>query len=213
MKDQFGAPDPGDRAAAASTGGHAPSDTTKTDVPAGQPAQRETGAPPGAFQRIRLHARGGLGQVSVARDGSLNREVALKEIRPEFAGDELSRRRFLSEAEITGQLEHPGIVPVYSLQLDDDGNPSYAMRFIQGRTLAEAIKEYHRGPDVLTLRHLLGRFITVCRTIAYAHSRGVIHRDLKPANVMLGDYGETLVVDWGLAKRVDDPSPAVDQAK
>src|SRR5262249_817837 len=88
---------------------------------------------------------------------------------------------------------------------DEAGQPYYAMRFIQGRTLAAAIKEYHHQPRPLTLRDLLKRFVDVCQALAYAHSKGVIHRDLKPVNVMLGDYGETLVLDWCLAKRLGWP--------
>ena len=153
------------------------------------------------FTIERVHARGGLGQVSVAHDGKLRRIVALKEIRPDRRSDD-ARRRFLNEAEITGQLEHPGIVPIYTLDEDAFGEPYYVMRFIQGRPMSEAIKAYHQAPTVLAFRDLLQRFVSVCQTMAYAHSKGAIHRDLKPANVMLGDYGETLVVDWGLAKRV-----------
>jgi serine/threonine protein kinase len=120
------------------------------------------------------------------------------------------RTRFLLEAEITGGLEHPGIVPVYGLGAAADGRPYYAMRFIRGESLKEAIDRFH-GPDrpkhdsaawSATLRGLLRRFIDACDAVTYAHSRGVIHRDLKPSNIMLGPYGETLVVDWGLAKPV-----------
>src|SRR5262249_14262285 len=116
-----------------------------------------------------------------------------------------SRARFVLEAEITGGLEHPGVVPVYGLGLYPDGRPFYAMRFIQGDTLRDAVKRFHtsrEGFDSLAFRQLLGRFVDVCQAVAYAHSRGVLHRDLKPGNVMLGKYGETLVVDWGLAKPV-----------
>jgi formylglycine-generating enzyme required for sulfatase activity/tRNA A-37 threonylcarbamoyl transferase component Bud32 len=141
----------------------------------------------------------------VARDEDLKRQVALKEIRPDRLHNPLAAARFVNEAEITGQLEHPGIVPVYALGRDEAGQPYYAMRFIQGRTLAAAIKEYHRQPTPLALRDLLKRFVDVCQALAYAHSKGVIHRDLKPANVMLGDYGEALVLDWGLAKRLGRP--------
>src|SRR5262249_38812048 len=134
------------------------------------------------------------------------REVALKEILPERADDPRSRRRFVREAEVTGQLEHPGVVPVYGLGTDSLGRPFYAMRLIRGRTLKDAIGQYHRtgaGTDKrLAFRELLGRFVAVCNAVAFAHSRGVIHRDLKPENVMLGPFGETLVVDWGLAKAV-----------
>jgi eukaryotic-like serine/threonine-protein kinase len=162
------------------------------------------------FRFLRPHARGGLGQVSVALDEELHREVALKEIQEECADDPASRIRFLLEAEVTGRLEHPGIVPVYGLGQYEDGRPYYAMRLIRGDSLKEAIERFHRaespgrdpGERSLGLRELLGRFIDVCNAIAYAHSRGVLHRDLKPSNIMLGKYGETLVLDWGLAKPI-----------
>ncbi len=190
---------------------------------AGRPAQRkdvdETLPHPVAnvaadalrFVVLRPHATGGLGQVWVALDRELNREVALKEIRPEQADDTESRARFLLEAEVTGRLEHPGVVPVYGLGCTDEGRPFYAMRFIKGQSLKEAIAGFHHPADGSTrdrtqwnlgLRALLNRFIAVCNVVAYAHSRGVIHRDLKPSNILLGPYGETLVVDWGLAKVV-----------
>jgi serine/threonine-protein kinase len=171
-------------------------------------------AAPGARYRIlRPHARGGLGEVFVAEDVELRREVALKEIRKEHAGDQNSRGRFVLEAEITGGLEHPGIVPVYGLGTSEDGRPYYAMRFIKGDNLKEAIERFHKaeglrrhpGERNVAFRELLGRFVDVCNAIAYAHSRGVLHRDLKPGNIMLGKYGETLVVDWGLAKAVGRP--------
>jgi serine/threonine protein kinase len=165
------------------------------------------------FLLLRPHARGGLGQVSVALDEELHREVALKEIQDRHADNPEVRARFLLEAEITGGLEHPGIVPVYGLGHDALGRPFYAMRFIRGNSLQEAIKRFHQadrasrpaGERALAFRKLLGRFVAVCNAIAYAHSRGVLHRDLKPGNIMLGKYGETLVVDWGLAKTVEQP--------
>ena len=149
-----------------------------------------------------------MGQVYVAHDEELRREVALKEIQSQHADRKDSRARFLLEAEITGGLEHPGIVPVYGLGQYADGRPYYAMRFIRGDSLQSAIKEFHKaesgerdpGERTLELRKLLGRFIDVCQAMQYAHDRGVLHRDLKPGNIMLGKYGETLVVDWGLAK-------------
>ncbi len=155
------------------------------------------------FRVLRPHARGGLGQVYVARDEELGRRVALKEIRNDRADDRELRSRFVLEAEINGNLEHPGIVPVYGLGTYPDGRPFYAMRFVEGDSLREAIVQFHAAGlqhDSLEFRQLLGRFVDVCEAIAYAHSRGVLHRDLKPDNVMLGKYGETLVVDWGLAK-------------
>jgi serine/threonine protein kinase len=160
------------------------------------------------YRIVRPHAKGGLGEVSVAEDLELHREVALKEIQERHAHDPQSRSRFLLEAEITGGLEHPGIVPVYGLGQYADGRPFYAMRFIKGDNLKEAIRRFHEaekpdrdpGERRLALQGLLRRFLDVCHAIAYAHSRGVLHRDLKPGNIMLGKYGETLVVDWGLAK-------------
>src|SRR5262249_48354619 len=165
------------------------------------------------FRILRLHDRGGLGNVYVARDEELNREVALKEIRPHYAHDPESRARFLLEAEVTGGLEHPGVVPVYGLGTDADGRPFYAMRLVKGDSLKEAVARFHRGESAgqvpggraLAFRQLLRRFVDVCNAVAYAHSRGVLHRDLKPANILLGPYGETLVVDWGLAKVVGRP--------
>jgi hypothetical protein len=171
----------------------------------------------GRFRILRPHAEGGLGVVSVARDEELHREVALKEIKDRYADHPESRARFVLEAEVTGGLEHPGIVPVYGLGTYADGRPFYAMRFIRGDSLKDAIDRFHAGPDgqPRTLnrlefegsefRGLLGRFVDVCNAIAYAHHRQVLHRDLKPGNVMLGKYGETLVVDWGLAKPLGRP--------
>jgi serine/threonine-protein kinase len=160
------------------------------------------------FRILRPHAKGGLGVVFVAHDNELNREVALKEIQSQRAHDSNSRARFVMEAEITGRLEHPAIVPVYSFGQYADGRPFYAMRFIRGDSLQDAIGGFHRatyvspGERSMGLRKLLMRFVDVCQAIEYAHSRGVLHRDLKPGNIMLGRYGETLVVDWGLAKAV-----------
>src|SRR5207253_9660501 len=139
------------------------------------------------YRPLRFHARGSLGEVLVAYDEELHRDVALKRIQRQYAGNALSRRRFLLEAEVTGRLEHPGIVPVYGLVQDEKGQPSYAMRFIAGQSLAEAIKNWHASVapnyDALPFRQLLQRFISVCQTMAYAHSKHVLHRDLKPANI------------------------------
>ncbi len=162
----------------------------------------------GRFRLRKYHARGGLGEVWVAWDNELKREVALKQIQDDQADDRQCQTRFLHEAEVTGRLEHRGIVPVYGLGHFENGRPYYAMRFVSGTSLKDAIDAFHEagasdpaGVDrPLELRRLLSRFVDVCNTVAYAHSRGVLHRDLKPGNVMLDEYGETLVVDWGLAK-------------
>lgn len=158
------------------------------------------------YTLTRLHAKGGIGQVWLARDTSLGREVALKELRPDGHASFATWNRFLAEAKITGQLEHPGIVPVYELKGEgDDQQPFYTMRFIRGHTLCEAIAAYHEkrkrgeaGP--LERAALLNAFVDACNAVAYAHSRGVIHRDLKGQNIVLGDFGEVMVLDWGLAK-------------
>lgn len=171
------------------------------------------------YSRTRFHARGGLGEIHVASDAELNREVALKEMRAQFLSDPGSRARFVMEGEVTGRLEHPGVVPVYGMGLDARGNPFYAMRFIRGESLDAAIRSLHKhsrstgSVDRLAQHRLLRRFISVCQTLDYAHSRGVLHRDIKPENIMLGNYGESLVVDWGLAKIIGrDKSAATDEA-
>lgn len=163
------------------------------------------------FRILRAHAKGGLGQVLVAQDMELRRQVAVKEIQSRYADMDESQNRFIFEAEVTGRLEHPGVVPVYGMGRYDDGRPYYAMRFISGTAMSDAIERMHAcddpGQAQRQFRDLLQRFVTVCNTIEFAHSRGYLHRDLKPANIMLGEYAETLVVDWGLAKQIRDIAP------
>jgi tetratricopeptide (TPR) repeat protein/tRNA A-37 threonylcarbamoyl transferase component Bud32 len=166
------------------------------------------------YTLTRLHGEGGLGRVYVAHDHQLNRDVALKELHPEKARHPEVWQRFLKEAQLTGQLEHPNIVPVYEVaRREGDASPFYTMRFVRGRTLREAIADYHRRrregrEDPLDRPRLLQAFVSICQAIGYAHSRGVVHRDLKPANVMLGGFGEVIVLDWGIAKMVDRPEGA-----
>ena len=159
------------------------------------------------YQFRRKLGGGGLGIVSIYFDTELQREVALKEIRSDYADNSRLRREFCTEAAITGSLEHPGVVPIYSLGDSSDGRPYYAMRLIGGNNLRSAIKSFHKdvssgstpylGPR---LRELIRRLIEICNVMHYAHIRGVLHLDLKSDNVMVGRYGETLVIDWGLAK-------------
>jgi tetratricopeptide (TPR) repeat protein len=162
------------------------------------------------FRPVRFHRQGGQGEVFLAHDADLDRPVALKRLRPRTGPDPAGRRRFVREAAVCGRLQHPGTVPVYGLGSDAAGRPYYAMRFVEGESLADAVHAFHHnlpirgpvGPAAVTFRQLLTRFVTVCQTVAYAHSQGVVHRDLKPQNILLGPFGETLVVDWGLAKIV-----------
>lgn len=159
------------------------------------------------FRIVKTYARGGLGVVSIAQDIELDRMVAIKEMRMGRPSDD-DIQRFLLEARLTGQLDHPGIPPVYALGYFEDGRPFYAMRLIEGVTLRDAIKDFHAkypAPDrsrqrSMQLRQLIGAIVSVCNTLRFAHSNGVLHRDIKPSNIMLGEYGETLLMDWGLAK-------------
>jgi len=164
------------------------------------------------FHLTRLHSSGGLGRVWLATDPTIGREVALKELLSEQAAHPEMRARFLREAQITGQLEHPNIVPIYEVgECGDGGRPFYAMRFVRGMTLSEAIqKEYEkeRGGRRWPRRRqkLLRALVAVSNAIAHAHSRGIVHRDLKPENIILGRFGELILLDWGLAKRLDEES-------
>jgi eukaryotic-like serine/threonine-protein kinase len=168
---------------------------------------------------LRWHAEGGLGELYMAEGFDLKRRVALKFMKRGLNSDPIRRRRFLFEAEVTARLEHPGIVPVFGLGTDDSGRPCYAMRLIKGTSLQDAIDSFHAAGRAdlddrkHSLRKLLQRYVSVCNTLAYAHSQYVLHRDLKPKNVMLGPFDETLVVDWGLAKRfaADGSEHAVDR--
>ena len=155
------------------------------------------------LESVEVYASGGLGVIKKACDSRFGRTVAIKEIRDQKRDDVNARQRFLREAEITGKLDHPGIVPVYNIDFDDDDHPYYVMKFVDGITLREAIDQYHESPSANGLRDLLQKLISVCQTIAFANSRGIVHRDLKPSNIILGEFGQTLVVDWGLARELD----------
>jgi serine/threonine protein kinase len=162
------------------------------------------------FENLRFHAQGGLGMVFEGTDVRLHRNVALKFMHGHLSEMPWARERFLLEAEITGRLDHPGIVPVHGLGMTETQRPFYTMRFIRGETYDLAIQRYHNpltpqsaSERSLEFRALIARFISVCNTLAYAHNCGIVHRDIKPENIMLGRYAETLVVDWGLALAVD----------
>lgn len=191
-----------------------PSGTVRPHVPSSDSApsgarasEASAGAKP-ETARYEIHeelARGGVGRICRALDPRLLRDVAFKELQARSLEHEGGLDRFIREAQVTGQLEHPGIVPVYDFGWQENGNPFYCMRLLKGRTLGREIElclglPWESAEQRLAFRKLLGRFIDVCQAVGYAHDRGVIHRDLKPANVMIGDFGETLVLDWGMAK-------------
>jgi eukaryotic-like serine/threonine-protein kinase len=167
----------------------------------------------GRYTLARLHAEGGLGRVWIARDPVLNRDVALKELKPSPARHPEAWQRFLKEAQVTGQLEHPNIVPVYEFGRHADGHkPFYTMRFVRGQTLRQVVAEFHRrrgegSDEPLERLRLLHALVSICNAISFAHSRGVVHRDLKPENVILGGFGEVLVLDWGLARTTAESKP------
>ena len=148
-------------------------------------------------------ARGGMGAIHRVRDRDLRRDVALKVIHPGLAGDPRYARRFVNEARITAALDHPGVVPVHDLVLRPDGHASYTMRLVEGRRLGALIDAQATRADLEFILQCLAR---VCDTLAYAHSRGVVHCDLKPDNIMVGDFGEVYVMDWGCAHVVGDRS-------
>jgi eukaryotic-like serine/threonine-protein kinase len=158
---------------------------------------------PDRYEVVAEHGRGGLGRVLRARDRELGRSVAIKELLVPSPSSEL---RFFREAMITASLEHPGIVPVHEAGRWPDGTPFYAMKLVAGRPLTELIKAASSLAERLKL---IGHVIAVADAVAYAHSRGIVHRDLKPANTIVGDFGETVVVDWGLAKEVGSDNEGV----
>ena len=149
-------------------------------------------------------AKGGMGVILSAKDLNIRRTVAMKLMLDPKQADEGKVLRFIEEAQVTGQLEHPSIVPVYELGVDADDNVFYTMKFVQGVTLKAILKGIRDGDTATIARYPLGHLLTIslkaCDAMAFVHSKGVVHRDLKPENIMVGDFGEVLVMDWGLAK-------------
>jgi eukaryotic-like serine/threonine-protein kinase len=156
------------------------------------------------YAPVSVLGRGGMGEVRLCVDRRVGREVAVKSLLPDQERYVEARARFLREARVQGQLEHPSIVPVHDITRGDDGTTCFTMKRVRGITLAEVLARHARGDGEVAARHsprkLLAAFAQVCLTVDFAHSRGVVHRDLKPANIMLGDFGEVYVLDWGLAK-------------
>src|SRR3954465_14806296 len=159
------------------------------------------------FRVQNLLGEGGMGSVFVAQDRGLGRVVALKRLRDGLEQDADAMRRFILEAQIGAQLEHPNIVPLYSFERSQNGAPAIAMQLLEGRTMAQYIPDAAAAPreargmrGEYSLKERLGTLLGVCEAIHFAHERGVIHRDLKPDNVMLGRFREVYVMDWGLAR-------------
>lgn len=150
--------------------------------------------------------RGGMGVILQARDLRIRRTVAMKVINSKHQFSRENALRFIDEAQLTGQLEHPNIIPVYELGIDEQGEMFYTMKFVKGTTLDDVLRGIRAGREKIIEKYPLGALLTifqkVCDAIAFAHSKGVVHRDLKPENIMIGAFGEVLVLDWGLAKNI-----------
>ncbi len=181
----------------------------ETDHDSGDGARRPH-ARAGRYQLLGEIARGGMGLVLRGRDPDLGRDLALKILLDQHRDRSDLVDRFVEEAQICGQLQHPGVVPVYDLGTLADHRPFFTMKLVKGQTLAALLTERGAEPD---LPRFLSIFEAICQTMAYAHSRGVIHRDLKPSNVMVGSFGEVQVMDWGLAKVLPKDGPKKDQVE
>ena len=187
----------------------------RAGVARGRAINRRGPGDKGRYQILGEIDRGGMGAVLRGRDRDLGRDLAIKVLLEEHHDDPAMTRRFLEEAQIGGQLQHPGIVPVYELGSFDERRPYFTMKLVKGRTMAAMLKE--RAGPAHDLPRFLSIFEQVCQTMAYAHARGVIHRDLKPLNIMVGSFGEVQVMDWGLAKVLpkggtnDETQPQADE--
>ena len=170
-------------------------------------------SPTSDYEEKHLLGKGGMGLVWRVKDPTLNRFMALKVINDKYALDDQAREDFVEEAQISAQLQHPGIIPIYNFETLPDGKVCFTMKEIRGRTFKEVIQSVHevsqedqwkQTKDGWNLRRLITAFHSVCETMSYAHNKGVVHRDLKPSNIMIGDFGEVLVVDWGIAQILTD---------
>jgi serine/threonine-protein kinase len=195
----------------------------------GEPSRGVIGAPPNfkeisaavgdpnqRYEKREQLGAGGMGEVGLVDDRWIGRGVAKKTLKPRSGRAEAARSRFLLEMRVQGQLEHPAVVPVYDLGSDAEGQLYFTMRRVQGQTLERIIEGLARGDAELTARYsrrkLLTALSTVCLALHYAHTRGVLHRDVKPANIMLGQFGEVYLLDWGVAKLVDGATISTDHA-
>jgi len=171
---------------------------------AAEPDAPATGAP-GPYRLGAVLGEGGMAVVYEAHDAALERSVAVKVLRPKMAADEEVRSRFLYEAKILGQMDHPGVVPVFAAGALGSHGPYYAMKKVRGRTLRQILQGMDKRDfqDAVQRGKLIDIFEKVCQTVAYAHAKGILHRDLKPENIMVDEFGVVLVLDWGLSKRID----------
>ncbi len=159
---------------------------------------------PTKYSVLSAIGRGGMGEVLLVHDAHLRRDVAMKVIRADLAGDENVRRKFIAEAQATSQLDHPSIPPVYEMGTRENGDLYFTLRLVRGRTLKQVLRDLMLGVREVRLEYTPHRLVSIVERVAegvqYAHERNVLHRDLKPENVMLGSHGEVQVMDWGLAK-------------
>jgi eukaryotic-like serine/threonine-protein kinase len=164
------------------------------------------------FEYVRRIGAGGMGSVYCVRDRHLLREVAIKLLSPALAAEPKYVRRFMAEAQIQAQLDHPNIVPVHEMNVDVDGTSYFTMRMVHGRSLADRISATHLGPRPAESMHdMLVAFLKVCDAVAFAHNRGVLHLDIKPENIFMEDFGAVYLMDWGLA-RLTEKEPVNDGA-
>ena len=165
------------------------------------------------YEISRKLAKGGMGEVYLALDHQLQRHVALKVMTPEVAANKDLANRFTQEALVLGKLDHPHIVPIHDLGNDTKGRNYYAMKFVRGTTLKDVLHALRQGQtsvvECYPLSRLLDVYSKVCDAVAYAHSKGIIHRDLKPANIMIGEFGEVMVMDWGISKILNQPESGI----
>ncbi len=186
--------------------------------PMEQPRVQPSSERLGSYLLLRRLGSGGMGEVFLAQDEICKRQVALKRIRSDLKNHPRIRRRFLREAHIAAQLSHPSIIPIYSIETEGE-SAYYTMPYIEGETLREILRKTRAQEKTGQTEHPIGTsipmltrvFLDVCQAIAYCHSRGILHRDLKPENIIVGQFGETLILDWGLAQCIDNPSDDEDE--
>jgi len=185
-----------------------------TGDPTGEAEDIEAAPTHAHLLRTQLMATGGMGEIHKSRDFSLHRDLVMKVLHTKLNKDNRMRARFVEEAQITAQLSHPGIPPIHEMGSLPDGRPFFTMKLVHGRTLADVIHELHSKDDTEWTEHkVIATFQRVCEALGYAHARGVIHCDIKPANIMVGAFGEVLVMDWGVARLVEgDAETEIDEA-